>query len=415
MSTMEISPQPDLWETRDYLKTIRDVSHARMVSPWAVLGAVIINTVTRIPYHLALPPLIGGRASLNMHLAMVGRSGSGKGSAMNVADQLMPVNIGPRVPIGSGEGLVATFGQQRTDDGQTYFDYANANHAAQFLETEVTGLIAQSRRQGSTLTGQLLKMYSGEALGFAYKGANAVVIDGMSYRGCFIVHVQPELASGLLGAANSGFPQRFLWVAANNPHAPEPNDWSPQAITALPFPSFPSIIPETVDLPAEATTMVRETAHRALTGTGQGLDGHTLQTRLKVAVALAALDGRPVTVNREDWRLAGKIMVHSQQVRDYCAEVLEAERTEAMRTEGAARGAGDVAREESRERERLEGVKQQIIDVVKSKDGRTTEGYFNRAVTRARRELIQPALEDLEAGGVISRQGNSVVLLGWQP
>lgn len=415
MIPTDLDPQPELWEARPYLSSIYEVAHARIVSPWAVLGGVIINTLTRTPYQLALPPLIGGRASLNMHLAMVGRSGSGKGSALGVADLLMPANIGPRVPIGSGEGLVATFGQQRTDDGHTYFDYANPNHAAQFLETEVKGLIAQSRRQGSTLTGQLLKMYSGEALGFAYKGANAVIIDAMSYRGCFIVHVQPELSHGLLDAKDSGFPQRFLWVAANNPHATEPNNWGYQAIQPLPFPTFPTVMPDMVDLPAEAINVVRETAFKALTGREQGLDGHALQTRLKVAVALALLDGRAVTVNRDDWRLAGYIMRHSKQVRDYCANVLDAEQAEKMRKDGAARGAGDAAREEARERERLDGVQQTILETIKKHGGRTTEGYFMRAVTRTRRDLIQPALETLEAAGKISRQGSSVVLIGWQP
>jgi hypothetical protein len=71
----EFDPPPDeFWDARPALAHIRDFAYARMCSPWAVLGAVILNVLHHVPPGVTLPALIGGRGSLNTFVATVQRT-----------------------------------------------------------------------------------------------------------------------------------------------------------------------------------------------------------------------------------------------------------------------------------------------------------------------------------------------------
>ena len=71
------------------------------------------------------------------------------------------------------------------------------------------------------------------------------------------------------------------------------------------------------------------------------LDGHTLLTRLKVAVALMALEGRTV-VSDADWSLAGYLMDVSHFTRERCRRAL----AEQYRSANTARALATAEREE---------------------------------------------------------------------
>src|SRR5829696_4341629 len=78
-------PEADFWSSRPVLGHVRDFARARRASPWAVLGAVLVRVTVAVPPFLALPPLVGGPASLNIYVGLVGPSGAGKGAAEAVA------------------------------------------------------------------------------------------------------------------------------------------------------------------------------------------------------------------------------------------------------------------------------------------------------------------------------------------
>src|SRR4051812_24590122 len=68
---------------------------------------------------------------------------------------------------------------------------------------------------------------------------------------------------------------------------------------------------------AEANEEITDAHWRRSRGEGDALDGHALYTRLKVAAALAVLDGHlgAKGVTAEDWRLAGVLMAVSDATR----------------------------------------------------------------------------------------------------
>jgi hypothetical protein len=92
----EFDPPPDeFWDARPALAHIRDFAYARMCSPWAVLGAVMLNVLHQVPPGVTLPPLIGGRGSLNTFVATVGPSGAGKGAAERAAEEAFDIGSNP--------------------------------------------------------------------------------------------------------------------------------------------------------------------------------------------------------------------------------------------------------------------------------------------------------------------------------
>jgi hypothetical protein len=56
-----------------------------MVGPWAMLGNCLARVVSSIPPNVVLPPTIGSHASLNLFVALVGKSGDTKSTAMRAS------------------------------------------------------------------------------------------------------------------------------------------------------------------------------------------------------------------------------------------------------------------------------------------------------------------------------------------
>jgi hypothetical protein len=99
--------EADFWQAMPALAHIREFALARMASPWAVLGVCLLRQLAVIPPHVVLPPTIGGRASLNSIVALVGPSGAGKGAAEAAAEEALEYleRSVYQVPIGSGAGI----------------------------------------------------------------------------------------------------------------------------------------------------------------------------------------------------------------------------------------------------------------------------------------------------------------------
>src|SRR4029077_11681260 len=111
----------------------------------------------------------------------------------------------------------------------------------------------------------------------------------------------------LPGDAAGGPPQRFGWLPAVDRAAPDltppaplprhydPPDFDPGRITPFSQGLAPAGICENAREVGDHAALAR------LRGETAALDGHLLLTRLKVAAALALLDGR-VDVDDDDWR-----------------------------------------------------------------------------------------------------------------
>jgi len=313
------------WTSRPILAHIRQAAYAAMCSPWAVLGASLAEAAARIPTAVVLPPTIGGEASPNLLINLVGPSGAGKGMAQAVATQALrwpgPV---AHLPIGTGEGIGAAYAHPATKTSLDNDEACDSDGLIWerwnviFTCPEIDALAAQSKRQGATVMPQLRAAFSGEQLGFAIASRDRrVILPEHAYRFALVAGVQPGRGAFLLDDADGGTPQRFCWLPATDPTI---TDQPPQAPVPLTIPTFNTrwlnrnSVTGRLQVPIcdQAVRDIRSSHAARARGEGGTLDGHALQVRLKVGLALAALEGR-AEVNDQDWWCAGVVM----QVSDY--------------------------------------------------------------------------------------------------
>lgn len=325
------------WPGRYGLGAIFDFARARRVSPWALLAEVLLRIVTRISPAVQLPALVGGNASLNLFAGIVGRSGQGKGTAAAAARDV--INGGWQISgkgIGSGEGLVKLFGKADKDGEITRISYCEL-----LSIYEIDSFGAQQNRSGATIAAELRKTFSGEPLGFAYAdGTKRVLLDAHSYRLCVSAGIQPGRGGVLLDDEDAGTPQRFMWLPATDPDAPDvrPDEPAPLRWEAPPEIAdieMASAVPYVMDVCETARNVVDAARLARLRGEGNALDGHALLTRLKVGAALALLDGH-AEVTDDDWSLSGLVMEVSDQTRESVAAELRKAKADRNTAQGEA-------------------------------------------------------------------------------
>jgi Bifunctional DNA primase/polymerase, N-terminal len=221
----DVTPEAeDFWTSRELLAHVRAFARARRASPWATLLGVLARVVAATPVNVVLPPLVGGEASLNLFGGLVGGPGSGKDAALAAAADAIVVPAGSFVEAtpGSGEGLAHLFMRRVRGGG-----VEPLADAVLLTASEVDTLKALADRHGATLLPELRKAWMGQPLGFAYAAAEKrLMLTAHSYRLCLLVGVQPARAAALLDDSDAGTPQRFLWMPATDPGAP---DVAPQA------------------------------------------------------------------------------------------------------------------------------------------------------------------------------------------
>lgn len=392
--------------TRWGLETIYRYAQARRVSPWALLGEVLLRVVVVVPPGVQLPPLVGGNASLNLFVGVVGRSGQGKGTAAAAARDV--IDVGRQIAgkgIGSGEGLVKLFGKADKDGEVTRISYAEL-----LSIYEIDSFGAQQSRSGATIGAELRKTYSGEPIGFAYAdGTKRVLIEAHSYRLCVSAGIQPGRGSVLLDDADAGTPQRFVWLPATDPDAPDvrpdepaPLSWElPPEMARIKMSAYQ--VPFVMEVCETAQGVIDAARLARLRGEGDALDGHALLTRLKVAAALAILDGHN-SVTDDDWSLAGLVMEVSDQTRESVAAELRratAERNIAQGEAEAARARIIASRADS---DALKACCQRIIHVLMNGEW-IARGKLRTKLNPRSRGHFEEAIEILiESGQIEARE-----------
>lgn len=398
-------PDNEFWTARPFLTTIYEQAHYRLTSPWSVLGCCIARALAAIPPWITLPPVIGGKGSLNAFVAIVGHSGQGKGSSEAVAEHLVPLDptIG-EVPIGSGEGLAHSYvhraGPKEKDDAETG-GIVRDRIACLFSIPEVDTLTAVGGRQGATIMSKLRSAYSGEEIGFSYADPTKRLLVGKHrYRLTLILGVQAARARGLLDDSAGGTPQRFVWLPATDPAvgSVEGRDHPPiDYIT-----NWGSYHRE-LDIPDIAKTVIRESHISRARGEGKALDGHTLFTREKVMVALCALDGR-TTPDEWDWMLAGKIMAKSETVRSQITvELAEESKREAV-ARGESMGIAAAVRDEAADEWRIAKAAAAILRVLGRDGPSLASSDVLRKLSSKTRVAYWPAIERLIEQGHVSAE-----------
>jgi hypothetical protein len=437
----------DFWQQREVLKRIRWFARERRVAPWAVLGAVLGQASCRIGPHVVLPAIVGGVASLNLLVGLVGPSGKGKGAATAVASEFLGVE-GKFMSeeVGTSQGIDSSFSESVPKLGTVQF-----NDVAFFYVPEIDTVKAHAEMSGSALLPTLRKIWSGEPLGAKYAAKERRrQVRAHAYRAAVVAGIQPKRSGVLLDDVDGGTPQRWLWLPVTDPLAPRRTD----RLKAPPYTGTPPHLewdvwlpcgerrgekdePEPVEVKTryeipvcrEAVNAIIDARELNLVSEAASMDSHSLLTRLKVAALLSFIDGR-LEVTAADWELALSVMWISNATRADCQRAL----AEAEEEEHAKRGRGRamVSHAEqiaapiiqNRRVERIQELGGKALGILQSEPGREFSPRELKIATmdaKAVKEFGDDVLTAVIAtpgvhqGPEISSGGRKIRKLSWRP
>ncbi|WP_143549095.1 bifunctional DNA primase/polymerase [Rhodococcus sp. ACS1] len=404
-SPATVDDEQEFWERRDELTRIRDTAYNRGASPWAVFGGVLCRVIVTVPPYMVLPPVIYGRASVNLFCALVGPSGVGKGGSSAVAAELVPLRpeIG-RGHAGSGEGLAHLFAHS---EGKGATRVVVRDYDAVLVDIpELDTLRAIGTRSGATILPLLRMAFSGEDIGLSYVDpTRRLPLGDHGYRLTMIVGAQPTRADWLLDDADGGTPQRFLWLPATDPNIPDLDDADP--VDPIPldlYTSWPRRQPLTcITIPATAKRTIQQANRHRHAGKVDVLDGHALQVREKVAYALAILAKHGYEITDEDWELAGIVMRRSDATRAQMRHTIAKNATEARKAAGHADATQSDAKDTETERLRVGRTCTRLRTIL------TNSGWVKRktlrlTLTPTQRPCLNLAIEHLLTVGAIEER-----------
>ena len=358
------SIEQDFWTARESHRVIYEAALARMGAPWAVFAACVARVLTLVPPSMTLPPIIGGRGSLNWYGVVVAESGGGKGTAMSVASALVTGDVDVR-PIGSGEGMIECY-NRRGDDP---LDFTTS---LMFDVPEIDTIGAMSDRSGQTTSVVLRNGFSGERLGFTYRGRTSTTVAAHSYRMTLLIGAQPSRAGAVLEDGGGGTVQRLMWfpgmdrrvVATPSPY-PVDGLGLDRTLNGL-FPRQMELINAvgSIPVPPEVETEIREARAAFMRKEVDGVRGHLLFAQEKVAFALAYMDGR-IEIDLEDWRLAKIVTAVSDWTLLRVSESYQESRLNEFRDRGVLQGAEYAAAERSKTNEQLTTAERVLRNIIK--------------------------------------------------
>lgn len=375
--------EQDFWTARPGHELVFNAALSRMVSPWAVFGSCVARTLALVPPSIVLPDITGDVGSLNWFAAIVGASGTGKGAATRVARRLIPdAGVNER-NIGSGEGMIECYNRTPPKGDEPPAPVASVL----FDVSEISTLAAMGSRSGQTTLDVLKWGFSGERMGFSYKGRSDFVAEN-TYRMTLIAGVQP-LAAGVLLDDLTGTAQRFMWFSATDPRIrrdrpewPVDNLGGRLTLSA----NFPRVWEVAnalgpIAIPPEAEDVVLDAAVARGRKESEALNGHAVFAREKLAFALAFMDGR-LEMNSEDWRLSGIAAAVSDYAREAAAEELREERVNEFRDRGQLKGVEHAAAELGKAREQVAAPQRVMSSVIDKIKRAMPEGLTNRDLMR---------------------------------
>jgi hypothetical protein len=339
---------PDgFWRSRPVLTHIRQAAWSRMVAPDAALNAVLARYAALVPPTVRLPAIIGSEATFDYIGCNVATSAGGKSIAGDTAVDLLPssrTDVLLELPVGSGEGLVQSFFvPERGDDGKPTGHQIVGYSAVHFTIDEGTALLEQSSRNGTTIVQTLCSAWSGRGLGQTNaKAETRRIIAARRVRVAAVLNLQTRNGHLILNDKMMaiGLPQRITFASAHDPSLPAVSDL-PEWPGPLQYTTPAAVTTGTqIDVHDEIVAALRNRRHAIASGAQSEpeLDGHVGLMRLKIGGLLALLDTR-MTINSEDWALAGMVVDNSIRNRDYLVIVKQADDTERRRK--AADGRAD--------------------------------------------------------------------------
>lgn len=336
----------EFWSARPQLQHIRQAAHSKGTAADGVLGATLARISFLTNHNFVLDDIIR-YSNTNIIVGLVGRSGAGKGTSMELASRLVPYSrlSFPRhqvVTAGSGEGIPRAFYEVRpaTDDtgaeikGKTTVERYYDSVLIDVAEGDV--LVSIGKRQGSTLWSVLKSAFSGEDLGFNNADKERrFPVNRLSYRLAVCIAIQPTIAAGLLEDREGGTPQRITWHSLTDPHIPDIDhlpdfpgqlewkqpDWQKAPERRVIDGYNRSVI--TIDPQIRRNILSEHLAKNRGTLVVDEMKSQRSVMLYKIGALLAILDGR-YHVTQEDWELAEMVVDTSDQVREWTEKQIDA-------------------------------------------------------------------------------------------
>ncbi|WP_329340700.1 hypothetical protein OG252_33160 [Streptomyces sp. NBC_01352] len=340
----------EFYARREELRHIRQAGHSRNRSGDVAFLATLTRLSSLVSHHIRADTGVAGYASLNLFAGIIGPSGIGKSTGVDVADLLLPAPGGldfrDNLPIGSGEGIAEIFmdtveeetGETRKGRGGTETPVTvrvrrQVRHNAFFYIDEGASLTRlMKERSGSTLGETLRSAAVGQTLGQtnASKDTSRYIPKG-SYSMGLLVGFQPETVAPLFEEIAEGTPQRFLWLQVIDPSIPdEQPPWPGELVKwrAAIDAEVPTLITFDDAIKAELRRVDLAKARGEMSVADiNPLDAHAPLMLAKVASLLAILTGR-LHVTTDDWQLAEMVWQASCATRDAALRKIEQERRE---------------------------------------------------------------------------------------
>jgi len=422
-----------VFDYSDITRYLASEAESRLVSDWTLLGGALGQASLATPYTWRIPAIRQGDASLNQLIINAGASGTGKGAAKEIvvewpsksiiecdleageqrlADVLTPLTVA------SGEAFGALFVETQqipdpTKSKGTISATVHIRQAAWVDFDEVDQVAAIGGRQGSTLTLEIRKGWSGNGIGTITKvKANRASAPAHSYRLLVTVAAQPLRAGPLFAEEAGGTLQRCLWFDAEPPRVDEhdlvdeDDDGDdiaspPMRVTLPDFGSGDQVRYFDVD-----TSVRREVRRDYRLRRWEGADSHRNLVKLKAAAAFAVLHGS-TRISAEVWDVAEAIMFHSTTTRESVKAALRDEQRREASGRAIAASAAQITSEAYRET-RIETVEKAIVKFLrKHPDSQPTARGIRKSIGPRDRPLADAALAGLVEAGTVEVAGQS--------
>ena len=270
---------------------------------------------------------------------------------------------------------------------------------------EIDTLKGISSRGGATVTEQLRLLFTGETLGFGNRADETrIIIPKHKYRACVVAGVQPGRGEVILGNVEGGFPQRWLWLPANDPDMPderprEPEDiweWEPPGlIPDLAYSDGPHIM-EVWRGAWEAIDKAQVAANRNRV---DDIETHSLYVRLKVAAGLALLDGSD-SVRESDWELSALVMRISKRTRRMVEGYLAQKASDANKAQAKAEGVRRYIADKTAQVQENTDIAGRVLSIIE--DGEWWRaGAISQKLSKSQNERLDVVLNALVQAGKI--------------
>lgn len=430
------------YKSRPWLEYAYRYARGSNLSPHGVVGAMLArmsaltppNVVAKVTKH-------DSPMTLNINVALVGTTGSGKGRTMGLAARLLPTppfgrleevkpKTGESIPAKFVEKIPATDGEGKPIKGE-YVDKVLTDRCLLYLP-EIVSLKAAMGRQGSTILPTLLESFSNEPIGGDAQGHQyRIKVLPYAYRLSAVVGVQPSNAATIFDEAQTGLAGRFIYVSSvdvDMPMKPSPlprGDFpfdtmripdgnGLDAVSALleygGYDRMPDNGPDAregyplirMSFPEQAEEDVNRLQVLGGRGEADALDSHRGELAARIAALLALMDYR-LEVNMEDWQIALRFMEMSDVIRAECMSQCRKSAVDAQAEQISVKRAA----EEQADRSVAERAKKRLLELLDTLDP-TREGVsdhdLQNRLSKAQRRVMKDALADLYKEGRVDRR-----------